>query len=130
MTKIIEINPSTEEIYKEFEITSFKEIDKIVKNASEEKNWKEKTISDRINIIKKIIPLLEQNKELFARTMANEIGKPLKAGRHELTIIKKRIEDYLIMIPEFLKDEVLFETKIEKNIVVFEPLGTTLVITP
>ena len=130
MEKFIEINPTTEEIYKEFTSTSKEEINKIVENARQEKLWKQKSIEERINILKKILSILEQKKELFAKTMALEIGKPLKAGRHELTIIKKCIEDYLQMIPEFIKDEILFETETEKNIMVFEPLGTVIVITP
>ncbi len=128
--KIIGINPSTEETYKEFFSTPEKEIDKIVENAREERKWEEKNIEERINIIKKIIPLLEENKENFAKTMALEIGKPLKAGRHEVEIIKKRINDYCEMIPEFLKEEILFETETEKNIMSFEPLGIITIITP
>ena len=128
--KITEINPTTEEIYKEFEITSNKKIDEIVKNSCNENSWKEKTVEQRIKILKPILKILEEKKEIVAKTMALEIGKPLKAGRHELSIIKKRIEDYFEMIPDFIKDEILFETETEKNLAVFEPLGTVLIITP
>ena len=130
MEKIIEINPNTEEIYKEFVSNSFKEIDEIVKNVRNDNKLREKTITERISILKKIIGLLEEKKELFVKTMALEIGKPLKAGRHEIEIIKKRISDYCEMIPGFLEDELLFETETEKNIMTFEPLGVVAVITP
>lgn len=130
MEKFTEINPSTEEIYKEFISISKKEIDEIVKNARQENSWRQKSIDERIKILEPIISLLELNKEKIAFTMAQEIGKPLKAGRHELEIIKKRISDYFEIIPKFLEDKILFETETEKNLAVFEPLGTVLIITP
>ncbi|MEK6914266.1 MAG: aldehyde dehydrogenase family protein [Nanoarchaeota archaeon] len=125
-----EINPSNEKIYKEFEATSFEEIDDIIKNSRENYVWKNMLIEDRIKIIKNIVYLLEENKRLLAETMANEMGKAIKSGIHEVDIIKKRISDYCDMIPNFIEDETIFDNENEKNIVVFEPIGTVAVITP
>ena len=102
MSKIIEINPSTELIYKEFDETSNDDIDLIVENAKKNKNWSKKSIEERVFIISKIIPILEEKREKLAHTMASEMGKSLKSGRHEVSIIIKRIEDYCEMIPSFI----------------------------
>ncbi|MEK6883555.1 MAG: aldehyde dehydrogenase family protein, partial [Nanoarchaeota archaeon] len=130
MSKITSINPATEEIYGELEETSEDEIDRKIKDSRDNKEWNYIDINNRVEIISKLVELLEQNKEKLAIIMAHEIGKPLKAGRHEIEIAKKRILDYCNLIPKFIEDEILFENNIEKNIVFFEPLGTVVVISP
>src|SRR3989344_3463519 len=130
MSKIIEINPSTELIYKEFDETSNDDIDLIVENAKKNKNWSKKSIEERVFIISKIIPILEEKREKLAHTMASEMGKSLKSGRHEVSIIIKRIEDYCEMIPSFIENEIIFDSETEKNIVHFEPRGVVAVISP
>ncbi len=130
MSKIISINPSTEEIYGEIDETPEEEIDKIIKEAKKEKNLSTLTAEKRAEIISHLIDLLDKNKDKIALVMANEIGKPLKAGRHEIEIAKKRIEAYCKKIPEFIADELLFEDNSEKNIVRYEPMGVAVVISP
>ncbi len=130
MGKIVSINPTTEEIYGELEENSDIEIIEKVKMAREERNWSRSRIENRVEIVKGLVELLEESKEKIARVMAFEIGKPLKAGRHEIEIAKKRILDFCKIIPDFIKDNVLFDNNVEKNIVVFEPVGVVVVISP
>jgi len=128
--KLVSINPSTEEIFGEIEESSDFEIIEKVDRAKKFREWGSRNFAERVDVVRELIDLLENRKESIARTMAFEIGKPLKTGRHEIEIIKKRINDYCNMIPEFIADEVLFEDENEKNIAVFEPLGTIVVISP
>ncbi|MBI2452170.1 aldehyde dehydrogenase [Candidatus Pacearchaeota archaeon] len=130
MGKIKSINPANEEIYGELKETSFSEIDKIVRKAKEEKKWAGKSSEERMEIVGNLISLLEKSKEELSKIMALEIGKAIKAGRHEVEIAMKRVEAFCKKIPKFLEDEVIFEDDIEKNIVRFEPLGVVSVISP
>ena len=130
MTKIVSINPTTEEIYGELEESSDSEIFQKVENARREKSWQSKSVIERVEIVRKLVELLDLKKEQIAKVMACEMGKPLKAGRHEIEIAKKRILDYCKLIPEFIADDILFESDLEKNLVVFEPLGIVAVISP
>ncbi|MBI2449229.1 aldehyde dehydrogenase family protein [Candidatus Pacearchaeota archaeon] len=116
--------------YGELEETSDSELQQIVSSARNDKIWANINIKKRVEIISKLIDLLEKNKEAIAHVMANEMGKPLKAGKHEIEIAKKRVIDYCDMIPEFIKDEILFEDNKEKNIMTFSPLGVVAVISP
>ena len=130
MVLIKPINPSTGEIYGELEETSDSEIRDKVLIAKEDKDWKNVSFEKRAEIISILVNLLAENKESLARVMACEIGKPVKAGKHEIELAGKRILDYCNLTPRFISDEVLFDVAAEKNVMVFEPLGTVAVISP
>lgn len=130
MPKVISINPATEEAYGVLEETPSSEIDKIVETMKKDSKWAKLKIEERVKIILKITGLLEENKEEISRMMAQEMGKAVKSGKHEVEITIKRIEAYCKQIPSFIEDEVLFEDEKEKNIVTFEPLGVVVVISP
>ncbi len=124
------INPSTEEVYGALEEFSFEEIEAAVKKAKMERMWADMPIEERKKIIMRFGEILEKRKEEIARVMAGEIGKPLKAGRHEIDIAKKRLEAFCSLVPDYIKDEINFEDENEKNVSRFEPLGVVSVISP
>lgn len=130
MGKVVSVNPTTEEIFGELDESSDADILEKVFNAKKDNSWAGKSAVERARILSKISDLLENYKEELATTMAMEIGKPVKAGRHEVEIAKKRVKDFCSMIPSFLEDEVIFESEEEKNVVVFEPRGIVVVISP
>lgn len=127
---MVSINPATEEIYGELPETSFSQLRDMVAAAKKESAWRRKSTGERVDEIIKLGHLLEQRKEIIARTMAEEMGKPLKAGRHEIDLAVKRIQAYCKQVPGFLDDEILFEDEKEKNMVTFDPLGVVGVISP
>ena len=130
MGKIVSVNPATEEIYGELEEASDSEIAEKVGNARRDRRWKEIDLNKRAEIISGLIKLLERNKEKLARVMAEEMGKSLKEGRHEVDIAIRRVADFCRMIPGFIADDVLFESLDEKNVAVYEPVGSVAVISP
>ncbi len=130
MTIIKPINPSTGEIYGELEEAPDSEIATKVNIAKADKELRNLAIEKRVEIISILANLLEEKKESIAKVMACEMGKPIKAGKHEIEITKKRILDYCNLVPKFIADEILFDGNAEKNIVVFEPLGAIVVISP
>ncbi len=130
MSKVVSINPSTEEVYGELPETPYAELQGIVRAARTEHTWRNTEMSQRIHWVMKLTHLLEQRKEIIVRTMAEEMGKPLKAGRHEVDLAIKRIQAYCKQIPGFLEDEILFEDASEKNMITFPPLGVVGVISP
>ncbi len=130
MGKVVSVNPTTEEIFGELDESSDADILSRVFNARKERLWARRSVIERVGIVEKIIELLENYKEELATTMAMEIGKPVKAGRHEVEIAKKRVRDFCELIPGFITDEILFEDEKEKNFIVFEPRGVIAVISP
>ncbi len=130
MGKITVINPTTEEVFGEVEETPDEEIENIVKKANEDRTWAYKSAEERAKIVSDLVGLLEENKEILASQMADEMGKAIKSGRHEVKISEKRVAAFCRQIPNFIADEIIDENENEKNIARFEPLGAALVISP
>ena len=92
--------------------------------------WSAITPTARAKIIAHLPRLLIKHREELSRVMASEIGKPLKAGRHEVVIASDRVMAFCKQIPGFLHDEIVFEDTHEQNLVRHEPVGTVAVISP
>lgn len=124
------INPTTEELYGLLEEHTALEVTSMLHKARHEYRWPALSMDERIRFIRRLMELLQQEKEQLARIMAGEIGKPLTAGRHEVELACKRLEAYCDLFPSWLADETLFENDREKNIARYEPLGIVAVIAP
>lgn len=109
------INPTTEKPYGRLRETSLPQLKQIITAAHEQKTWSSLFPQERANVVRPLVKILEEYKESLATTMAGEIGKPIKAGRHEVEIAIKRVSDFCDQIPNFLKPEIVFESVQEKN---------------
>ena len=94
------------------------------------KEWETLEAKSRAGIVSKLSDLLIKHQEKLALVMAEEIGKPLKAGRHEVLIASQRVKAFCEQIPEFIADEVVGDNLEEKNTICYEPVGTVAVISP
>ncbi|MBI2631424.1 aldehyde dehydrogenase [Candidatus Pacearchaeota archaeon] len=130
MGLITTINPSTEEVYGVIEENSNEEINEIIRKAKNDKTWPLMSIDERVRIIEKLVGILEEHTETISKTMAGEIGKPLKAGRHEVEISNKRVREFCNLVPVFIQDEEIFENDIERNYIRYESIGTVVIISP
>ncbi len=130
MAKIVSINPTTEEVYGEVEETSVPELEEMVAAANGDLSWRCLSGGERAEVVSRLGDLLEENKEALARTMAEETGKPVKAGRLEVELAKRRVAAYCAQVPGFIAPETLFEDENEKNLVLYEPVGAAAVISP
>ena len=94
------------------------------------KEWETLEAKSRAGIVSKLSDLLIKHQEKLALVMAEEIGKPLKAGRHEVLIASQRVKAFCKQISEFIADEVVGDNLEEKNTICYEPVGTVAVISP
>lgn len=109
---------------------SAKQLKSIVAAARQETTWASFSPQQRAKVIKPLSDILAKRKEVLAAAMASEIGKPVKAGRHEVEIAAKRVADFCDQIPQFLAPEVVAENSQERNVIVYEPRGVAAVISP
>ncbi|MCH8003957.1 MAG: aldehyde dehydrogenase family protein [Nanoarchaeota archaeon] len=131
MQKIKSINPATEEVIEEIEVDSLEKVKESVKNARKAfPNWSKTSIDERIEWMKKLIPIIEQRRQELADTITKEMGKPISMSINEPLGVISEINFYSKNIKEFLKEEVVFENEEEKDILVYEPLGVVAIITP
>ncbi len=89
--------------------------------------WKYLNIAERVNILRALPTLIENEEENLIHLAAQEMGKPVAIGRIE---IQRTIEEsifYLDHAEEFLKNEPLDE---DNGYIEFQGLGTVAVISP
>ena len=121
-TKLITLNPATEEILKEYEIMTKEKIHECVKNAREAfSEWK-KDIHKRSDFLYAFANEFRKNKEILAKTATQEMGKAIKESRSEVDKCAWTIEYFADNGEVFASEEVI-NTDARKSIVTYEPLG-------
>lgn len=124
------VNPSTGNLIKEYQETSFEEIGIIISNANKaQSEWKNRSFENRAEYVHKISGLLKDRKEAFAELMATEMGKPLSQGIGEAEKCAWVCEFYAEKSKDFLSNDEV-QTDASKSYVAFQPLGVVLSIMP
>jgi succinate-semialdehyde dehydrogenase/glutarate-semialdehyde dehydrogenase len=127
---ITTINPATEEVLNVFEEFSIKEINQRIEKASKaQKSWKNKSFSERANLMRKAASILRNQKSELAELMALEMGKPLAQGISEAEKCAWACDYYAENAEEQLRDEHI-KTEMTKSYVSFQPIGVVLAIMP
>lgn len=82
------INPATGEIIDSVPSATEADIKEAVSYAkAAQKTWAKVPVYEKVNIMKKFISLVIENKEDLARTLSDETGKPIKEARAEISNI-------------------------------------------
>jgi acyl-CoA reductase-like NAD-dependent aldehyde dehydrogenase len=121
-TRLKTLNPSTEEVLKEYDIMSIDRIIESVKNARKAFiDWK-KDIHRRAEFLYAFASEFRKNKENLARTATLEMGKAIKESRSEVEKCAWVVEYYADNGKIFTSEEVV-NTDARKSIIRFEPIG-------
>ena len=121
-TRLKTLNPSTEEVLKEYDIMSRDRIIESVKNARKAFiDWK-KDIHRRAEFLYAFASEFRKNKENLARTATLEMGKAIKESRSEVEKCAWVVEYYADNGKIFTSEEVV-NTDARQSIIRFEPIG-------
>lgn len=124
------INPFDQSLLAEFEPDDSGTIDrKLGKAAAAFRTWKKEDFSHKADLMIKAGSLLLRNKESYALTMSNEMGKVLSESRAEVEKCAKACEYFAANAGRFLKDQVV-ATEATRSLIAFQPLGAVLAIMP
>lgn len=124
------VNPASGEVIKQYECMSPKELDQIIEGAHKAyEGWHTLSFAERGKCLKKTVELLEKNKEEYATLMANEMGKPISAGRGEIDKCKWVCEYYIENAEKLLAPRPI-KTDMSKSFVTYNPLGVIFAIMP
>ncbi len=130
MTKIISINPYTEEKIKSSSLLPLSQASKKIQTSKKSlEKWKSTSIQDRCAKIKNIADILKKNKLKYAKLMTQEMGKPLKQAISEIEKCAWATEYFADNAPTFLKEEFI-QTEAYMSYIRFDPLGLVLGIMP
>lgn len=130
--KLQSINPATEEIIGEFEISDKKTVSKAVKVARKTfKNWKKTDISEREQILKKFSDILNKKKNEVAELISKEMGKPIIESEGEIEEVPGNVDWFTSETRKIIQDEILeLDEENTTAKIRFEPLGVVGLITP
>jgi len=124
------INPATGETIKTYDELTPQQVSEIIENAYQAfQSWKNTSFKERSDLMKKAAQALRDNLEMHAKLMAEEMGKPITAGRAEAEKCAWVCDYYAENAEKFLQPE-LVETDASKSYVTFQPLGVILAVMP
>lgn len=127
---ITTINPATGEIIRHYEEMSAEKTIHIIEASHQAYlSWREYTIAERAEPIRKLADLLVEHKHNYAVLMATEMGKPLAQGEAEIEKCAGLCRHYAEHAEAYLQPQVI-KTEMTKSYVMFEPLGLVLGIMP
>lgn len=124
MKKLTVTNPATEEIITELNQDTTYSLQKKFDYLQKGKEaWKEKSLEDRIDILKKFSALLQKNIETLAAILTSEMGKPLQQARNEVNGACTRIKWLTENAAKYLSGELMTDEEGLQERIVYEPLG-------
>lgn len=92
-------------------------------------HWSRLAIARRVDLMKKASHILQANKEMYARTITLEMGKPIRESIAEVEKCAWTSSWYAENGPGFLRDEIIL-TDATHSYVRYAPMGTFLAIMP
>jgi acyl-CoA reductase-like NAD-dependent aldehyde dehydrogenase len=117
------LNPATLEPLPEVpEDTAASAAEKVAKARAAQPAWAETPYEVRQGVVARFMELLVRERDRLARTLSEEMGKPLKQARNELDATPARLDFFLAHTEQVLAEEVVAEGATEERIR-WEPLG-------
>lgn len=124
MKKMDIINPATEEVIASVLQDNRTSLDtKYSKLVAGQITWKQVGLEKRIDVINKFSHLLSEHIEILAKTLTDEVGKPLQQSRNEINGAKARIKWLTDNASKYLADEVMQQSAGLTELIRYEPLG-------
>lgn len=132
MSKLISTNPAKNyEKIGEVDISTDAEIkEKVAKANAAKLAWKEIGLKERMRILEKVYSNFKEKKDEIAELITKEMGKPILESQSEVNSYDKHMQWFRDNAELILSDEITQEDDKSINKIVYEPIGTTAVITP
>jgi acyl-CoA reductase-like NAD-dependent aldehyde dehydrogenase len=119
------INPATGELIQELQVDTETSLRKKHDQAQEAQlEWKSTRFDRRIQIIQRFSDLLKENLENLARTLTQEVGKPISQSRNEILGTLSRINFFLSKAEGVTSEAIVFKSESLEEKMTHEPLGT------
>ncbi|OKL38452.1 NAD-dependent succinate-semialdehyde dehydrogenase [Pontibacter flavimaris] len=124
------VNPATGEVVKSFTPHTSAEVKQKIEAAEKAfRSWRDVSFEERARHMNRQAEILESEAEKYGRIISLEMGKPLKDGIAEVKKCALACRYYADNAADFLADEEI-ETKAERSLIAFEPLGVVLAVMP
>ena len=129
-TRILSINPYTEEVMKKYPLMSTVELNgQVGESRKAFLKWRDVPVADRVGSLKKLAEVLRAEKRRYAELITKEMGKPIKEALAEVEKCALLSDYYAGNAAQFLMPEEI-KTEAKKSYVTFQPLGIVLAVMP
>jgi acyl-CoA reductase-like NAD-dependent aldehyde dehydrogenase len=116
-------NPATEAVIRELpEDTRATIADKVGRARGAQRAWAATPIAERVRILGKWKELVAANEERLAKTLTQEMGKPITQAKNELRALDGRVSFFLDHAAKVASPEVVQQDPVDEQIR-WEPLG-------
>lgn len=130
MVKIQTVNPATEEPISSYSLYDTKKVNELIDAGHKcYQDWRKTDFSLRRKHMLLLARRLRENQDNYARLMANEMGKPITAGKAEIEKCAWVCEFYAEKAESYLQPK-LVKTEKKKSMVCYQPLGIVFAIMP
>src|SRR4030042_1052716 len=132
MKKIVSTNPGRNyEVIGEVIASTNSEIKKKVDDANNVKQkWSDLGIKKRIEIVNKAYLAYKADEKQIAELITKEVGTPMTECRSEVKWNWSYVNWFIKNVESAIGEEITFEDKTSLHKILYEPIGTTAVITP
>ena len=118
------INPATEEVITDIEEDTQQTInEKFQLLKAGQPEWSSVSLKDRIKCIANFYDLLDEQKDELAKTLTNEMGKPLQQSYNELNGARNRVKYFIDNSAKWLSEEWITQEGATREKIEYEPLG-------
>ncbi len=129
-TKIETVNPATGKVIASYDNETPEQVNRKVKAGREAfGKWKKLDLAERAEYMRRLGRVMRKNREDYARTVTEEMGKPVRQSLAEIEKCAWVCDYYAEHAEAFLRDEII-PTEFRKSFVSFEPLGVVACIMP
>ena len=131
MSLYVTTNPATGETLAEFETLDDAGVQAAIGRAqSGFESWRTTSVEQRADVLRAVAAAYKERADELARTVATEMGKPLREALGELTLCSMIYAWYAEQGPALLADEKLDAMGAESSVVRRSPVGVLLGIMP
>lgn len=124
------VNPFSGKEIKTYKNHTVQEVSNIIDKADARfYKWRKTSFSERKKLMLAVAEELKKNKQEYANTMVEEMGKPISQAVSEIEKCAWVCEYYAENAEKHLADDVI-ETDAQKSYIRFEPLGVVLAVMP
>lgn len=130
MSKYVSINPATGQQTRAWDCLATADLRSVLRTAeSAFASWRATGFDERARLLRRVGGLLREQKTDHGRLMAEEMGKPIRAGESEAEKCAWACDYYAEHAERFLADEAA-DTDASRSYVAYRPLGPVLAVMP
>lgn len=124
------INPATETILNHYSIFTKDQVNRLINEGHRcFKHWRKTNFKTRQSLMMDLATHLRQSQDKYARLMADEMGKPITAGKAEIEKCAWVCEHYAAHAEHYLAQRMILSGQ-SKGFVCYQPLGIVFAIMP